>query len=380
MPVKTRFKTKYPGVFYIEGEGTRGPERIYYIMYRNKEGKLVEEKAGKQYEDAMTPAKASKKRTGRIEGKELSNKEKREAEKTAKEAEAGKQTISRLWTSYLENNPGLKSKAADSSRYRKHIEPAFGGKEPHEILPLDIDRLLRKSLKGASESGQTQKHVLSLLRRIVNYGVKKRLCAGLTFELELPSVDNIITENLSADQLSALLKALDESKDIQASHLMLMALYTGMRKGELLKLKWSDIDFDRGFIRIRNPKGKKSESIPLNGAAREILKNHPSKGEYVFVSRSGEPFSEIRKRITPIVKAANLPAGFRPLHGLRHVYASMLASSGQVDMYTLQKLLTHKSSAMTQRYAHLRDEALRKASDLAGEIIADVKKTNGGQK
>jgi site-specific recombinase XerD len=61
--------------------------------------------------------------------------------------------------------------------------------------------------------------------------------------------------------------------------------------------------------------------------------------------------------------------GFRPLHGLRHVYASMLASSGKVDMYTLQKLLTHKSPQMTQRYAHLRDEALRRAADLAGELI-----------
>ena len=50
----------------------------------------------------------------------------------------------------------------------------------------------------------------------------------------------------------------------------------------------------------------------------------------------------------------------------------MLASSGRVDLYTLQKLLTHKSPAMTQRYAHLRDEALRQASDLAGDIIAGI--------
>ena len=60
------------------------------------------------------------------------------------------------------------------------------------------------------------------------------------------------------------------------------------------------------------------------------------------------------------------------MHGLRHVYASMLASSGQVDMYTLQKLLTHKSPTMTQRYAHLRDETMRKASDLAGDIINEA--------
>ena len=73
-----------------------------------------------------------------------------------------------------------------------------------------------------------------------------------------------------------------------------------------------------------------------------------------------------------IKEAAELPKDFRALHGLRHFYASMLASSGQVDFYTLQKLLTHKSAAMTQRYAHLRDEALRRASDLAGDLISQA--------
>ena len=50
----------------------------------------------------------------------------------------------------------------------------------------------------------------------------------------------------------------------------------------------------------------------------------------------------------------------------------MLASSGQVDLYVLQKLLTHKSAGMTQRYAHLRDDALRRASDLAGDLIGQA--------
>ena len=74
-----------------------------------------------------------------------------------------------------------------------------------------------------------------------------------------------------------------------------------------------------------------------------------------------------------------IPKDFKALHGLRHVYASMLASSGKVD-YTLQKLLTHKSPQMTQRYAHLRDEALRSASDLAGEIISEAMKKDTDKK
>lgn len=96
--------------------------------------------------------------------------------------------------------------------------------------------------------------------------------------------------------------------------------------------------------------------------------------ENVFVRGDGKPFTDIHRRVNPIKKAAGLPSDFLTLHGLRHTYASMLASSGKVDMYTLQKLLTHKSPIMTQRYAHFRDEALRNASTLAGSIIEKAAK------
>ena len=77
----------------------------------------------------------------------------------------------------------------------------------------------------------------------------------------------------------------------------------------------------------------------------------------------------IAKHVNKIKEAAALPKGFRPLHGLRHVFASLMASSGKVDMYTLQKLLTLKDPAMTQRYAHLKDETLKRAADVAGDIF-----------
>ena len=125
---------------------------------------------------------------------------------------------------------------------------------------------------------------------------------------------------------------------------MRMALLTGMRRGEMFKLKWEDVDFDRGFIHLRDPKGGKDQTIPLNQAAREVLEHHPkSDSPFVFPGRGGKQRTEIRRPIDRIRKAAGLPKDFRPLHGLRHTYASMLASSGQVDLYTLQKLLTHKT-------------------------------------
>jgi integrase len=182
-------------------------------------------------------------------------------------------------------------------------------------------------------------------------------------------VDNQKTEDLNPEQLKKLLEEIGKSQDIEAAAIMKLALFTGMRRGEMFKLKWNDIDFQRGFIAIKNPKGGVSQKIPLNEQARQVLENHPRTAENVFVRPDGEPFTDIRRRVNPIKEAAGIPDDFRALHGLRHTYASMLASSGKVDLYTLQKLLTHKSPIMTQRYAHLRDDALRNASTLAGDII-----------
>ena len=380
MPAQKRFKTKYPGVYYIHGKavGTGKKERIYYIAYR-KDGKLKDEKAGRQFQDDMTPARAAQVRTNRIQGKELSNKERREAERAAKEAEEGRWTISRLWEEYKENKPNLKGIVTDQNRFENYIKPKFGDREPAEIITLDVDRLRIKLLK--SKAPGTVKNVLELLRRIINYGVKKKLCPGIDFTIEMPQVDNEKTEDLTPDQLSKLLKAIDKDTNIQAANMMRMALFTGLRRGEMFKLRWRHVDFNRGFINIKDPKGGPDQKIPLNDAARELLESHPrTRSQFVFPGRNGKKRTDIKHQVNRIKEDAGLPADFRALHGLRHVYASMLASSGEVGMYTLQKLLTHKDPKMTQRYAHLRDETLKRASGVAADIIQNASKTKDDQK
>jgi len=368
MPAKKRIKTKYPGVYYIESTtGQTGkPERDYYIFYR-RDGRQTEEKAGRQFQDGMTAARAATMRAERIRRKQLSNQERRRAEKEATETEAARWTIDRLWQEY-KTKRSIKGIAQDKSRYENYIKPTLGEKEPASIVPLDVDRIRYKQLKG--KSPQTIKLTLALLRRIVNFGLSRQLCPPLSFQIEMPKVNNERTEDLTKEELSNLLKAIDKDQDIHAANIMRMALFTGMRRGELFKLQWDDVDFDRGFIRIRNPKGGPDQTVPLNDAARQVLDSHPrGKSPFVFPGRGGKQRIEIRKAVNRIKKTAGLPKDFRPLHGLRHVYASTLASSGQVDMYTLQKLLTHKSPQMTQRYAHLRDEALQRAANLVGELI-----------
>jgi len=363
------FKTDYPGVFYILGKrtGHGRKEKIYYIVYRRK-GRLINEKAGKQYEDDMTPARAAGMRARRIEGKELSNAERRRVEQEKKDL----WNIARLWKEYVKTKHTSKSLSTDKSRFEKYLKGILGNKEPHKIALLDIDRLQRRNLKD--KSPQTVKHVLALLLRIVHFGMYRGICKPLPFSITMPKVSNLKTEDLTQAQLKALIKALNETPDIMTANIMRMAMYTGMRRGELFRLCWQDVDFQRGFITIRDPKGGKDEKIPLNSMARGVLKKHPRQPgqDLVFYRKDGKPFTEITRQARRITKAAGIPQDFRPLHGLRHHYASALASSGEVDLYVLQRLLTHKSPIMTQRYSHLRDQALRKASDLAGELFKEV--------
>ncbi len=368
-----RIKTNYPGVFYIEGTSpiTGKPGKIFYIRYR-KDGKLIEEKAGRQFQDDMTPDRANALRTERIHGKRLTRQEAREA------AAAIKWTVGRLWQEYINHKTLTKSLRTNRGQFLNYIEPALGQKEPQNLSPLDLDRLRLTVAKN--HKPQTVKHVVSLLVRIINYGVRLGLCPGLSFKAPTIKVHNLKTEDLTPEQLSNLLTAIDQDYDIQAANFMRLVLCTGMRRGELFKLQWTHLDFDKGFIHIIDPKGGKDQIIPLNQAAKEILENHPRlyDSPFVFPGRGGKQRTEIRRPIDRIRKAAGLPQDFRPLHGLRHTFASMLASSGQVDLYTLQKLLTHKTPAMTQRYAHLRDDALRRASNLQSDLISQA--VNGNNK
>lgn len=374
-----RTKTKYPGVFYREAKRLGGPglEKVYYIVFK-KDGKVLEEKAGRQYANDMTPAKAARVRSDRIEGRRISPKEKREQEKALKKAKKNKWTTDRLYNEYKKQNPHLKGWKTYKSQYEKWLKPVFENKEPTDIIQLDVDRLRLKMLK--KKSPQTVKHTLALLRRIIRFGVRKQLCKGLGFEIQMPKVDNAKTEDLTNDQLKKLLEKIESDKHPLAGSMMKLALFTGMRRGEMFRLKWSDIDFHRGFINIRDPKGGRDEKIPLNDAARGLLENMEKSSEFIFPGLRGRQRVNIGKQVAKIRDDAGLPKDFRPLHGLRHVYASMLASSGEVDMYTLQKLLTHKDPTMTQRYAHLRDEALKRASEVAGNIIRDASKKTGDKK
>ncbi|MGB9500502.1 MAG: hypothetical protein ACKVE4_12340 [Dissulfuribacterales bacterium] len=190
-----RIKTNYPGVYYREAKriGGKGIEKVYYVVFK-KNGKVKEEKVGRQFADDITPARASLYRAERIEGNRPSRREIRELEERQKAAEASKYTIDLLWAEYKKNrNPG-KSLSIDSSRYEKYIKPVFEKKEPNELIRSDVDQLRNKLSKTLSP--QTVKHVLNLLTWIINFGVKNNLCQGVSFHIQKPTVNNQRTEDL----------------------------------------------------------------------------------------------------------------------------------------------------------------------------------------
>jgi integrase len=373
----------YAGVYFVEVPRAAGygAEKVYYIRYR-KQGKLIEEKVGGQYRDNMTAAKAASIRGQRMEGKDASNEEKRAAVRAAKVEEESRYSFNKLWSLFEEAKSANRTVKDDRIRYNLHIAPSLGTKSIPELTIHDIDKL-RATLEKAGKSPQTVKHVLTLIKRMLNFALRRGYVESIpgTLHITMPTVDNKVTENLTADQVQKLLQALDEETDQVQASLVRLALFTGMRRGALLNLKWDDLDFERGFITLRGDvaKKQKTETIPMNEQARAILNGLPqTKSPYVFPGRyDDKPRGNISPMLKRVREKVGLPETFRPLHGLRHSFASWLASSGQVSMYELQKLLTHSSPQMTQRYAHLHDDALKKASSVAGTLFSQAGEPEG---
>ena len=380
MPRQFRNYTRHNGVYFVE---LANGDQTFFIRYK-KDRNLIEERAGRRSQ-GWTAAKANRLRTERLAGKPWSNADQRSSEIAEKELKNNRWTFRKIFDEYLASRPDLKGRVNDVRRFNSYLEKDFAQKTPEEVTYFDIERLKRglakKNLKPA-----TVRHALEVLRRLSNFATKHNLCPGISFVIEMPQVNNLMTEDLTPDEYIRLAKLLDEEEDIQASNLLRLALFTGMRRGELFKLKWKDINFIRKNISIKDPKSGLDETIPLNEMALSVLNNHEKEeSEFVFPGLRGNQRKTTPRPLRRIIKKAGLK-NFRPFQGLRHSYDSILVSSGKVDLYTLQKLLTQKSPQMTQRYAHLSNEAMMEASNVISEItkseteisqLAAHKKTKG---
>lgn len=360
---------KYPGVYiHIDSHG----EKIFYVMYRQggRTSKLIKEPVGKS-SNGMTAARAAIIRADRISGKSLPNTERRMLEAKAQKQAKARMTINKMWALYKDNHADPQR---DISKYNCHLNARFGEMLPEDITTADIERMKNEMSNGGSAPATVQR-VIVILRAIINWGVLHGHCQAIDpskLQFKTMKVDNIKTEVLTDEELNRFMKALDDEPDQNAAALLRLALVTGIRKGALLALQWSDCDFDREIITLRGEAAKKgkTEHIPMSSAAKTVLQSiDRTSSHFVFPGKDGNQRKDFRRIARRVKERAELPKDFRPIHGLRHNFASRLASSGQVDMYTLQKLLTHESPLMTQRYAHLADEAMKRAAEIGTKAL-----------
>jgi integrase len=162
--------------------------------------------------------------------------------------------------------------------------------------------------------------------------------------------------------------------DEYTDHLMplvLLAMNTGLRRGELLGLSWEAIDRKAKRLKVAaaTAKSQRVRYVPLNTEAAEVIeclhKHSPQKVGLVFAGAGGAAMTHVKRSWEGVVLAANL-ADFH-FHDLRHHFASKLVMAG-VDLYAVKELLGHSDFAMTQRYAHLSQE--HKAAAVEKLVVA----------
>lgn len=144
--------------------------------------------------------------------------------------------------------------------------------------------------------------------------------------------------------------------------IIILALNTAMRRGEIFALKWKDVDFEKGFIYIAVTKSGVMRKIPMNSLVIEALKNMKRENEFVFFnSKTEKSLTTVRRAFKTACQKADINS--LRFHDLRHTAATYMVMGG-IDLVTVSEILGHSDIKMTMRYAHPTPENRRKAVDV----------------
>jgi len=260
----------------------------------------------------------------------------------------------------------------DVYKIRGHINRAIGQLCLSSITTRDLTSFQSKmkDLNSATSANAQMRLIRRMLNLAIKWGfLEKNPAAGLDKFKEPPHRERYLTK----EELPRFLKALEEHSDQMSMAAIRLLLYTGCRKGEILTLQWHQVRFDEGRLYLPKTKNGNSRSIILNAKATDVLKvlypNKREDQEYVFPSRAGTRkghLNDLRKPLQKVCEAAGIDD--LRVHDLRHSFAT-LAIQGGASLYDVQKLLGHSDISMTQRYAHMVDDSLQKATDNMAGVI-----------
>lgn len=325
----------------------------WYLDFKNAEGKRVQSLAplATNVEEA---ALALKEETQKVFDEKYGITRKKE-----------KITFREFSKSFLEDYSMnvKKSWKADKSRIIP-LNQFFKDKPLKDITPLDIEKFRKWRLdKGNTKS--TINRYVALLKKMLNLAIDEGyMTTNPATKVKLYSEKEFQKERILTEEEE---KILLENCMNHLKEMIIIALNTGMRRGEIFNLRWKDIDFNSQTLTVKKSKSGKSREIPLNPRSFHVLqelRKQKNSSSYVFSNpKTEKPYDNVWKSF----KTASKKAGVDNLrfHDLRHTFASRLVARG-ADIGTVRELAGHSSITMTQRYVHSNLEAKKKAVDLLG--------------
>lgn len=275
-------------------------------------------------------------------------------------------TMRELAAVYLEEHSSrLKSGGRDRERFEKYILPRLGSIKMAGVEDADIAALHRSMKDKPVAANRT----LSLLKSAFRLAIKKKWRP----EKDNPAADiqryreQARERYLEDDEFPSLFEALRNCSNQSVADAIRLLLLTAARKGEVLAMRWQDVNLKTGYWVKPTTKTGKRHKVPLNAPAMEVIARQPEgqPGDYVFPGRDLKwHWERIRKE-----------AGLEDvrLHDLRHSAASILATD-DVSMMVIGAVLGHSDIKSTDRYAHIHDRAVRAASDRLGRRLAGAER------
>jgi site-specific recombinase XerD len=286
-----------------------------------------------------------------------------------------KETLGQIRDRYVEWCKGIKQKTVDDKEDHLNNILEFFGVDTliGKVTKADVERFHAHLGSVNAQHKKTPLAVATINRRMacLKHFLHKAEEWGLIAEnparcTKLHKENNRRLRFLTIEECKILLGS---CPSLTLNQIIELALNTGMRKSELLRLERDHANLRQGFLEILNQKNGEYDTIPLNKRAIEILRSIPRRldSKYVFPGKKpGKPFKDLKRQFEKAVTKAKLEGV--TFHTLRHTAASYLVMAG-VDLATVKEILRHKSISMTLRYAHLSPKHKQSAVEALGKAL-----------